>query len=52
MKRIREAWRSLVTRHGTAWAAVVVVGAVTVPGGTVAAPVLCWTLGVVKGDSR
>jgi len=44
-----EAWESLVSRYGTAWAVVVLTIAVVVPGGTVAAPALCWTLRKVKG---
>ena len=44
MARLVRAWTSLVSRHGSAWACVVVVVAVAVPAGTVAAGVLIWTL--------
>jgi len=44
MARLGRVWTSLVSRHGSAWAFVVVVVAVAVPAGTVAAGVLIWSL--------
>ena len=44
MARLGRKWTSLVSRHGTGWACVVVVVAVAVPAGTVAAGLLVWTL--------
>jgi len=44
MARLVRVWTSLVSRHGSAWAFVVVVVVVAVPAGTLAAGVLIWTL--------
>ena len=44
MARLGRAWASLVSRHGSAWACVLVVVVVAVPAGTVAAGFLVWTL--------